>query len=275
MSVRISGLRVDLAERTVVSDVDLEIPAGEVFGLVGPNGSGKTTLLRALYRAVRPVSGNVEVAGTPTSDIGRRALARRLGATTQDTSQAGGLAVREVVAQGRTAHLGLFSRAGARDQNAVQHALRATALDEAADRDVSRLSGGELQRVAIARALAQTPQVLVLDEPTNHLDLRHRYAILELLGEIARGGTTVLLTLHDLDLAVRFCDRLGVLDAGRLAATGPSGEVLTEQLLADVFGIRARTVPSGDRWRLDVDGPVVAQSSGHSCTGAPVSQWSM
>lgn len=275
MSVRISGLRVDLGERTAVSDVDLDVPAGEVFGLVGSNGSGKTTLLRALYRAVRPVSGGVEVAGEPTSGLGRRALARTLGATTQETSRTGGLAVREVVAQGRIAHLGLLSRAGARDQDAVQRALRVTSLDEDADRDVAGLSGGELQRVSIARALAQTPHVLVLDEPTNHLDLRHRYAILELLGEIARGGTTVLLTLHDLDLAVRFCDRLGVLDTGRLVATGPPGEVLTEQLLAEAFGIRARTERSGDRLRLEVDGPVAAQSNGHSCTGAPASLWSM
>ncbi|MBE9374016.1 ABC transporter ATP-binding protein [Saccharopolyspora sp. HNM0983] len=267
MSVRIRGLRVELAGRAAVSDVDLDVPAGEVFGLVGPNGSGKTTLLRALYRAVRPVSGSADVAGAPVANTGRRALARLLGATTQEVVRAGGLAVREVVAQGRTAHLGLLSRPGPEDEDAVRRALRATELAGAADRDVSRLSGGELQRVVIARALAQRPQVLVLDEPTNHLDLRHRYAVLQLLGELARGGTTVLLTAHDLDLAVRFCDRLGVLDGGRLVAAGEPGEVLDERLLAEVFGIRARTERAGGRWRLEVDGPLDAQSSDHSCTG--------
>ncbi|MHA6802212.1 ABC transporter ATP-binding protein [Salinifilum ghardaiensis] len=254
MSVRVRGARVDLGGRSVVSDVDLDVAAGEVLGLVGPNGSGKTSLLRTLYRAVEPAAGVVEVAGRDVTAVPRREHARTLAATTQEPQDRAAFSVREVVAQGRVAHLGLLERMGGGDRGVVEQALRTTELDEQADRDVRTLSGGERQRVAIARALAQRPRVLVLDEPTNHLDLRHQYAVLELLRRLAAEGMAVLLTLHDLRQAVEFCDRLVVLSEGRVAATGQPGEVLGETLLAEVFGVRGRVERSGGTPSLRVDG---------------------
>ncbi|MDA3630801.1 ABC transporter ATP-binding protein [Saccharopolyspora sp. WRP15-2] len=254
MSLRVCGVQVSLGGRPVLSDVDVEVRPGEVFGLVGPNGSGKTTLLRTLYRAVRPVAGTVEVAGLAAG--GRRELARILAATTQETEARAALTVREVVSQGRVPHLGLLDRMSAADHEIVDSALRSTSLLDAAERDVRALSGGERQRVSIARALAQQPKVLVLDEPTNHLDLRHQYGVLALLRSLARDGLTVLLTLHDLRLAVEFCDRLAVLDEGRIAATGTPSDVLEPDLLAEVFGVDARLTSNNGRPSLDITGAI-------------------
>ncbi|MDR7301489.1 ABC transporter ATP-binding protein [Haloactinomyces albus] len=236
----IRGLRVDLGGRSVVSDVDLEVAAGEVLGLVGPNGSGKTTLLRTLYRSIRPAAGAVDVAGLPVASTPRRRMARTLAATTQESENRVALTVREVVEQGRVPHLGLLEPMRTEDRDIVAEALAATEMQQWQHRDVRTLSGGELQRVMIARALAQHPEVLVLDEPTNHLDLRHQFGVLELLRKLASEGLAVLLTLHDLRHAAEYCDRLAVLDAGRVVAVGTPVEVLDEQLLAEVFGVRGR-----------------------------------
>ncbi|MGW1679790.1 ABC transporter ATP-binding protein [Saccharopolyspora sp. NPDC002376] len=252
MSLRVCGVQVSLGGRSVLSDVDVEVRSGEVFGLVGPNGSGKTTLLRTLYRAVQPVAGTVEVAGLTAG--GRRELARILAATTQETEARAALTVREVVSQGRVPHLGLLDRMRATDHEIVDSALRSTSLLDAAERDVRLLSGGERQRVSIARALAQQPKVLVLDEPTNHLDLRHQYGVLALLRSLARDGLTVLLTLHDLRLAVEFCDRLAVLDAGHIKATGTPPEVLEPGLLSEVFGVNAHLTSNNGRQTLNITG---------------------
>ncbi|MEV0703841.1 ABC transporter ATP-binding protein [Saccharopolyspora sp. NPDC050389] len=252
MSVRVRGARVELGGRAVLSDVDIDVREGEVFGLVGPNGSGKTTLLRTLYRAIEPAAGTVEVARL--AGAGRRRLARILAATVQEAESRTALTVREVVSQGRLPHLGLLERMQAADQRIVDESLRATGLLEAAERDVRTLSGGERQRAAIARALAQQPRVLVLDEPTNHLDLRHQYSILRLLRDLASDGLTVLMTLHDLRHAAEFCDRIAVLHEGQVADAGTPADVLDEGLLANVFGIRARLAHHNGRPTLDVDG---------------------
>ncbi|WP_263250788.1 ABC transporter ATP-binding protein [Saccharopolyspora rosea] len=256
MSVQLSAVDVALGGRTVVSEVDLAVRSGEVFGLVGPNGSGKTTLLRTLYRAVSPSAGCVEVAGLPVADTARRRIARVLAATTQESEHRAALTVREVVAQGRNPHLGLLDRMQDFDRRIIDDALRSAGLADTAERDVRTLSGGERQRVAIARALAQQPRVLVLDEPTNHLDLRHQYGVLALLRELARDGLAVLLTLHDLRQAVEYCDRVAVLEAGRVVAAGTPAEVFDASLLANVFGVRGRLRRRGDRLALDLDGAV-------------------
>ncbi|MER7013963.1 ABC transporter ATP-binding protein [Saccharopolyspora sp. NPDC000359] len=252
MSLRVCGMRVDLGGRPVLSDVDVEVRSGEVFGLVGPNGSGKTTLLRTLYRAIQPTAGAVEVAGVAAG--GRRLLARVLAATTQEPEARAALTVREVVSQGRIPHLGLLDRMGAADREIVDDALRVTGLLDLAERDVRLVSGGEHQRTSIARALAQQPQVLVLDEPTNHLDLRHQYGVLALLRDLAAKGLTILLTLHDLRLAVEFCDRLAVLDNGRIAATGTPTGVLSQDLLAEVFGVQAHLSTHNGHSNLTITG---------------------
>jgi iron complex transport system ATP-binding protein len=221
----------------VLRGVRLEARAGDIVGLIGPNGSGKSTLLRTVYRSLRPTGGVVRVGGDDVWRLSPRTAARRTAAVLQD--QGAGptaLTVAEVVALGRTPHHGLLGRDGAADQLAVEEALDTCGARRLADRDFGSLSGGERQRVLLARALAQRPRLLVLDELTNHLDIRARFELLDL---IRAAGITTLAVLHDLDLAVRLCDRLVVLHEGAVAAAGPVLDVLTPAVFREVFGVRA------------------------------------
>ncbi len=248
------GLDVRLGGRPVLRAVDLTVRPGQVHGLIGPNGSGKTTLLRCCYRALTPVRGTVALTGRAVTALRRRELATIIGVAVQEGQSLGGMTVRESVLLGRTARRGWFEPMGAGDRAVVDRVLGRVGLTELAGRSVEDLSGGERQRVGIARALAQQPQLLVLDEPTNHLDLRHQLTVMDLVRESADEGYGVLVTLHDLPLAVRYCDRLTVLESGRVRADGAPAEVMTPQLLAEVFGVAGRVVADGRSTRLHIDG---------------------
>ncbi|MGW5005272.1 ABC transporter ATP-binding protein [Streptomyces parvulus] len=243
----VESVTLTAGARQLVRDVSLTASAGEVVGLVGPNGSGKSSLLRAVYRVLRPAAGTVRVDGADAWALPTRQLARTVAAVVQDSAADFDLAVREVVAMGRTPHKRMLAGDTAEDAAVIDDALAAVDADRLADRPFDRLSGGERQRVLIARALAQRPALLVLDEPTNHLDIRHQ---LDVLGVLRRLPATVLLALHDLNLAAYYCDRLHVLSEGGIVASGPPAEVLTPALLADVYG-------------------VVGEVSVHPRTGAP------
>ncbi|WP_329388652.1 ABC transporter ATP-binding protein [Streptomyces sp. NBC_01716] len=236
MRLTVEQLHITLDRQPILRDVGLEVPPGAVVGLVGPNGSGKSTLLRAVYRSLRPRTGVVRVGGDDVWTLSSRDAARRTAAVLQDGGSVSGLSVTEIVTLGRTPHHGLLGRDSADDRRAVDDSLRKCGADVLADRDFASLSGGERQRVLLARALAQHPDVLVLDELTNHLDIRARFELLDL---IRSTGTTTLAALHDLDLAARLCDRIIVLDEGSVVAAGEVLDVLTSEILADVFGVSA------------------------------------
>lgn len=215
--------------------VEVEVPEGCLYAVLGPNGSGKSTLMKALLGVVRPFRGVARIDGRPVGEWARRALARAVGAVSQQEMPAFPITVRELVAMGRYPHLGPLRTEGPRDREAVREALeRCDALGLGA-RGVDTLSGGELQRVRIARALAQEPRALVLDEPTASLDIRHAMTILQLLRRSADEGMTVVLITHDLNMAARFADRMLLLDDGRLAAEGPVASVLREEVLERVY----------------------------------------
>ncbi|MGW3952440.1 ABC transporter ATP-binding protein [Streptomyces sp. NPDC004752] len=244
MKLIVDRLRITLDRNPILREVSLEARAGDIVGLVGPNGSGKSTLLRAVYRSLRPADGAVRVGEDDVWELSPRAAARRTAAVLQDAGgSTTGLTVTEIVALGRAPHHGLLGRDGPEDHDAVSDAIARCGLRPFADRDYASLSGGERQRVLLARALAQTPRLLVLDELTNHLDIRARFELLDL---IRATGVTTLAVLHDLDLAARLCDQLVVLRGGVVAAAGPVLEVLTPELLADVFGVRASTERHAD-----------------------------
>lgn len=222
--------------RLVVSGVDLEAPEGSVVGLVGPNGSGKSSLLRALYRSMKPRSGIVKVDEVNVwDDLSPRSAARIIGVVGgQEHSSDFSFSVREVVATGRTPHHSAFSRLGEIDRDIVSAALVRTGMQGFGSRLFAELSGGEKQRVMLARAIAQQPSVLVLDEPTNHLDIRAQLELMELVAEL---GTTTIVAIHELALAAAYCDYVCLLSGGGVVvATGPTAEVLTEDLLSEVFG---------------------------------------
>jgi iron complex transport system ATP-binding protein len=223
----------------IVHGISLSAASGEVVGIVGPNGSGKSTTLRCVYRALKPSGGAVLLDGQDLLGIPLRDSARRLAALTQDGHVEFDFTVAEVVAMGRLPHKGSFDRDTERDHELRVRSLKQVEADHLAERSFLTLSGGERQRVLIARALAQEPDVLVLDEPTNHLDIKHQLDVLALVRGV---GLTVLTVLHDLNLAAAYCDRIHVLDGGRVVAGGKPADVLTPELIEAVFGVRAHLV---------------------------------
>lgn len=239
MRISIDDVTVTLAGRDIVSGVTLVAAEGEIAGLVGPNGSGKSTLLRTVYRHLKPHTGRVLLAGRDIRSMSTVETARHIAALPQERGGDFEFTVREVVAMGRAPYKRAFAGDDAADHEAVADALDQVGLAGYEGRGFAALSGGERQRVLLARAFAQGPDVLVLDEPTNHLDVQHQVELLALLR--AQRRTTVI-SLHDLNAAASLCDRLHVLHEGAVVASGPPREVLTPELLAKVFGVRAVVV---------------------------------
>ncbi|MFF0300516.1 ABC transporter ATP-binding protein [Streptomyces sp. NPDC004562] len=235
----IGGLSARLSGVPVLRGVDLRVDAGEVLGVVGPNGAGKSTLLRCLYRALAPDTGTVLVDGADLLAMDAATSARYTAALPQESEPVHGLRVRRVVLLGRTAYLRAWENPTAHDHWIAEDALRRVGASGLAERDIGTLSGGERQRVLLARALTQEPRVLVLDEPLNHLDIRHQ---LEALRSVRELGVTTVLAIHDLDLALRYCDRVCVLADGAVVAAGQPRDVLRPPLMAEVFGVRSRQV---------------------------------
>jgi len=239
-----SDLRVGYGSREILSGVDLELRAGAVTAIIGPNGSGKSTLLRTLCRLLAPDEGSIAVDGRPISAMRTRDLAQTMAFLPQAPTAPEGMTVRELVARGRHPHQTLFRQWSTRDAAEVDAALDLTGLAELADRDVQTLSGGQRQRAWIALSLAQDTGILLLDEPTTYLDIAHSIEVLDLVDHLCVDlGRTVVMVIHDLNLAIRYADELVVVHDGRIAAQGPPDRVITEPLLEAVFGLAARVVP--------------------------------
>ena len=236
-------LRVGYHGDLVIDSLSVEVPPGRVTVVVGANACGKSSLLRTLARALRPRGGRVTLDGADVAGVGSRELARSLGMLPQQPVAPDGIGVADLVARGRYPHQGWLQQSSADDDAAVAEALRATATTDLAARDVSELSGGQRQRVWIAMALAQDPDVLLLDEPTTFLDLTHQIEVLELLAELNRSrGTTVVMVLHDLNLAARYADHLIVMADGAVLAQGEPGDVITPEVLRAAFALDALVV---------------------------------
>ncbi len=220
----------------ILHPVSLEVQPGRVLGVLGPNGAGKSTLLRLIYRYHKPRTGRVLIDGADIHAMAQRQVARRVAAVLQEQPTDFSLTVAEIVALGRAPYRQGFSGLSDRDRHLVDHALDRLDLHGLAHRTMGVLSGGERQRVMVARALAQEPTLIVLDEPTNHLDIRHQLQVLRLVKDL---GITVVASLHDLNLVHGFADDLLVLENGRPLAVGATAKVLTPDLIASAFGVRA------------------------------------
>jgi iron complex transport system ATP-binding protein len=242
---RIRGLEAGLDGRPVLGPLDLTIQRGAFVGVLGPNGSGKTTLLRVLTGAVKPTAGETLLFDKPTSSYRAAELAQLVGVVPQQFSLDFSFTIGEMVAMGRYAHGG-HSEAAEEDQ-AVAAALAATGLSDLADRPVTRLSGGERQRALIAQTLAQETPVLLLDEPLNNLDLNHQLEIMQLLSRLHASGRTIVVVLHDLNIAAQYCERLVLLDKGRIAADGTANEILDPAVILEVFRVRVAVHRQGAR----------------------------
>ena len=242
-TLAVEAATIGYDERVVVHDMTLEIPQGAITTIVGANACGKSTLLRAMARLLKTTSGTVLLDGRPIGDLPSREVATVLGLLPQTPVSPEGIAVADLVGRGRYPHQGWFRRWTHDDDVAVEEALAATDTLDLADRSIDELSGGQRQRVWIAMALAQQTDVLLLDEPTTFLDVAHQVEVLDLLTDLnRRRATTIVMVLHDLNLAARYADHLVAIRSGRLYSQGSPVEVVTEQMVADVFGMTARVI---------------------------------
>lgn len=239
-SIKVEGLGFSYGKREVLKDIAFLVRAGGFVGILGPNGSGKTTLLNCVAGTLRYVTGKVAVCGKDILSIGSLELARLVAVVPQESAMNFEFTVEEVVLMGRYSHIDRYRFEDERDYTVAEKAMRVTGIWWLRDRLVTNLSGGERQRVVIARALAQEPKVLLLDEPTTHLDIRHQLEVLGLIKELNKArGLTVLAVFHDLNLAARFCDRLLLMEDGRIMASGTPEEVLTAENVAKTFRVIA------------------------------------
>jgi iron complex transport system ATP-binding protein len=242
--LRAEGLTLAYGEREVVHDLTLDLADGRVTAIVGPNACGKSTLLRGLARLLPPLRGVVLLDGRPIGERSSRQVAQVLGILPQQPLAPEGVTVAELVGRGRSPHHGFFGRWTAQDDMVVAEALAVTGTADLADRRVEELSGGQRQRVWIAMALAQQTDVLLLDEPTTFLDVAHQVEVLDLLAHLNRArGTTVVMVLHDLNLAARYADILVVMSDGRVVATGEPAEVLDAGTVRQAFGLDCVVLP--------------------------------
>ncbi len=237
------ALTLAYGDRPVIENLALQIPPGEVTVIVGANGCGKSTLLRALARVLRPQAGTVLLDGGDIRAAHTKDVARRVALLPQSPIAPDGISVADLVARGRHPHQGLFSRWSAEDDAVVAHALEATGVAGLAARAVDELSGGQRQRVWIALALAQNTDILLLDEPTTFLDLTHQIDVLDLLRDLNHeDGRTIVMVLHDINLAARYADHIIALKDGRVVSCGAPRAVITEETVAEVLGLACRVI---------------------------------
>ncbi|NDV00322.1 ABC transporter ATP-binding protein [Pseudoroseicyclus tamaricis] len=242
-SLAAEALVAGYAERAVLEGVDLAVPPGKITAIVGANACGKSTLLRAMSRLLSPREGQVVLDGKAVHRMPAKALARTLGLLPQAPIAPEGITVADLIGRGRHPHHGTFTRWSRADDTAVAAAMEATKTLDLAERAVDELSGGQRQRVWIAMALAQETDLLLLDEPTTFLDVAHQVEVLDLLVDLnASRGTTIVMVLHDLNLAARYADHLIALAAGKLHAAGPPQAVLTVETIRHVFGLDSQVI---------------------------------
>ena len=236
-------LSAGYGDTLILEDLSLSVPPGKITTIVGANACGKSTLLRTMSRLISPVRGHVLLDGKSVHRTPSRELARALGLLPQSPIAPEGITVADLVSRGRYPHQGMFSRWSRQDDEAVASALDATRTADLAERPVDELSGGQRQRVWIAMALAQQTEILLLDEPTTFLDISHQVEVLDLLTDLNQArGTTIVMVLHDLNLAARYADHLVAMVDGRLHVSGRPEEVLTEDTVREVFGLDSRVI---------------------------------
>jgi iron complex transport system ATP-binding protein len=242
-SLATDSVSVGYDDRLVVQDLSIEIPPGRISVIVGANACGKSTLLKSMARLLKPKSGAVLLDGKSISERPTREIAKTLGLLPQTPVAPEGIDVADLVGRGRYPHRSFLGRWSDEDERAVQEALELTGVADLAARSVDELSGGQRQRVWIAMALAQHTQVLLLDEPTTFLDVTHQVEVLDLLTDLNRErGTTIVMVLHDLNLAARYADHLFAVKEGRLHSEGAPSAVVTPQMVSEVFGMRSHVV---------------------------------
>ena len=247
--LRARNITVGYGQRIIIEGLDIDIPESELTVIVGPNACGKSTLLRALARMLPVTEGIVELDGQPIGRQNPKAVARRLGLLPQNPIAPDGIVVEDLVGRGRYPHQGVLRQWSDADERAVENALERAKVSDLADRNVGELSGGQRQRVWIAMALAQETPLLLLDEPTTYLDIAHQVEVLNLARSLQRDGFTVVVVLHELNLAFRYATNLVVMRDGAIVAQGAVNDVVTAELIEQVYGLPCQLImdPNVDR----------------------------
>ena len=234
MELRADNIWVTLSDTDIVKDISIKVKDKQFVGLIGPNGCGKSTLLKSIYKVIKPKNGKVHLNELDVLKSGPKMVSKLMGVVGQFNEMSFDFSVKEMVLMGRTPHKGLMEADTEADYQIVKDALTKVSLSEYEDRNYASLSGGEKQRVILARAIAQQPEFLILDEPTNHLDIKYQLQILSVVKSMKVG---TLAALHDLELAAHYCDYLYVVKKGKVVAFGTPEEILTRQLISDIYEV--------------------------------------
>jgi len=237
--ITISQLRWQVQNKTILENINFNVRKGEVIGIIGPNGAGKTSLLRCLTNQANilnssQITGSIQLKNRAITQFSAKEIAQHFAVVMQKNDSIFALSVQDVMKMGLLPHKTLFSLDSDHDKAQISLALKKVGLDHALHDHFNQLSGGEQQRVLIARALVQASQILILDEPTNHLDVYYQHQVLQLVNKL---NITVIMTVHDLNLASLYCRRLLLLNQGQLICDGSPEEVLTPEKLSQVFGL--------------------------------------
>lgn len=234
MSLSVENIKVSYGDTSIIDNISMQVDDNQFVGIIGPNGCGKSTLLKSIYRVIKPDAGSIQLFDMNVLDSSLSNVARKLAVVGQFNEMSFDFTVEEMVLMGRSPHKKFVESTSHKDKELVDKALRAVGLSACAKRSYLTLSGGEKQRVVLARAIAQEPKFLILDEPTNHLDVKYQMQILTIIKSLNIG---VLAALHDLPMACANCDVLYVMKHGEVVAHGKPNDIITKQLIKDVFEV--------------------------------------
>ncbi|HIE06378.1 MAG TPA: ABC transporter ATP-binding protein [bacterium (Candidatus Stahlbacteria)] len=235
--IYVKNLTFSYFDHPVINDISFSIEKGDFVGIIGPNGAGKSTLLRLLANILKGQSGSIQIDGRDLDSFRREDLARLVGFIPQETHFSLNFRVFDVILQGRYPHLGFFKIEDLNDNRIVDEAIQRTRISHLSDKQILDISSGERQMVVITRAVAQRPEILLLDEPTSFLDIKHQVEIMNLLKDLNREGITIIVVVHDLNLAGLFCGRLLLINQGRIAASGSPAEIITPEMIKKIYGV--------------------------------------
>ncbi len=243
--IDIKNLTFSYGDKKILKGISLNVENSEILGILGPNGSGKTTLINVLDGYLKKDTGDIIIKGKNIEKYSRKELARIMGVVPQDMIPAFDFTVYEIVAMGRYPHLGIIDPISDNDERLIFDALKKTGTYDLKDKSIREISGGERQRVFIARAIAQDPAIILLDEPTSNLDIRYQIEILEIIEKMREGGKTIVMSMHDVNLAIRYCTKLALISDGKIYAIGEPDIVINEESIQNVYGIRGKIIRNG------------------------------
>lgn len=244
MNIKAENINITLEKNNILKDINIEVDNKEVVGIIGPNGSGKSTLLKCIYRVLKPNDGAILLDNVDIKDMSVKESSKRLAVLSQHNNYNFDFTVKDIVLMGRSPHKKFMERDNKEDYDIVNEALKKVDMFEFKDRSFQSLSGGEQQRVILARALAQQPKCLILDEPTNHLDIKYQLQLMRIVKGL---GIEVIAAIHDLNIAAMYCDKIYVLRDGEIIKNGKPKDILTQELIKDVYEVDAEVIVNEER----------------------------